>query len=206
MLNLNILMDGFMQVKTDYNMSFTTGGLLEKESRIFANEYFQVKDWKTASQHIQDENLFQYRTMVATKRIIQELKARFSYLNEDALQLIISGFSNETQQILWFAICQKHKFISDFVREVIKEKYFMGQFQLENYDFDAFYNKKMLEYPSLEKITDGSRYKLKQVLFKMLREVGMLNNQNYIQAVIPTQRVLQIINNLAPQYLGIFTN
>ena len=64
----------------------------------------------------------------------------------------------------------------------------------------------MLEYPSLEKITDGSRYKLKQVLFKMLREVGMLNNQNYIQAVIPTQRVLQIINNLAPQYLGIFTN
>lgn len=190
----------------EYNMSFTTGGLLEKESLTFANTYLITKNWKIASENVQNENLFQYRTMVATKRTLQELKSRFSYLNDDALQLLVSGFSNETQQILWFAICQKHKFIFDFVREVIKEKYFMGQFQLENYDFDAFYNKKMLEYPSLEKITDGSRYKLKQVLFKMLREVGMLNNQNYIQAVIPTQRVLQIINNLAPQYLGIFTN
>ena len=201
-----MLKDNCLQKRTDYNMSFTTGGLLEKESRIFANEYFQVKDWKTASQHVQDENLFQYRTLVATKRILQELKARFSYLNEDALQLIVSGFPNETQQMLWFAICQKHKFISDFVKEVIKEKYLIGQFELENYDFDAFYNKKMLEYPSLEKITDGSRYKLKQVLFKMLREVGILNSQNFIQAVIPTQKVLQIINNHAPQYLGIFTN
>lgn len=94
-----------MQVKTNYNMSFTSGGLLENESRILANEYFQTKDWKIASQNIQNDNMFQYRTMVATKRIIQELKARFSYLNEDAIQLIVSGFPNETQQILWFAIC-----------------------------------------------------------------------------------------------------
>ena len=108
-----------MQVKTDYNMSFTTGGLLENESRILVNEYFQTKDWKISSQNIQNDNMFQYRTMVATKRIIQELKARFSYLNEDALQLTVSGFPNETQQILWFAICQKHKFIFDFVREAI---------------------------------------------------------------------------------------
>lgn len=187
-------------------MSFTTGGLLEKESLTFANAYLRTKNWKIASENVQNENLFQYRTMVATKRTLQELKSRFSYLNDDAIQLMVSGFSNETQQILWFAICQKHKFIFDFVKEVIKEKYFMSQFQLENYDFDAFYNRKMLEYPSLEKITDGSRYKLKQVLFKMLREVGMLNNQNFIQAVIPTQRVLQIINNIAPQYLAIFTN
>lgn len=195
-----------MQKKADYNMSFTSGGLLEKESRIFANEYLCVKDWEITSQNIKNENKFQYRTTVATKRIIQELKARFLYLNEDALLLIVSGFPNETQQLLWFAVCQKHKFIFDFVREVIREKYFMGQFELGNYDFDAFYNRKMLEYPSLEKITDGSRYKLKQVLFKMLREVGILNNQNYIQSVIPTQRVLQIIGSLKPQYLTIFTS
>lgn len=195
-----------MQEKTDYNMSFTSGGLLEKEARVLANEYLQTKDWAIASQKIQNDNMFQYRTLVATKRIIQELKARFSYLNEDALQLIVSGFPNETKQILWFAICQKHRFIFDFVREVVKEKYFIGQFELECYDFDAFFNKKTLEYPSLEKITDGSRNKLKQVLFKMLREVGILNNQNYIQAVVPTQRVLHIIGNFAPQYVTIFVS
>lgn len=195
-----------MRVETDYNMSFTSGGLLEKESRILASEYIRTKDWKIASKSIQNDNKFQYRTMVATKRIIQEIKSRFSYLNREALELIVAGFPNETQQILWLAICKKHNFIFDFVREVIKEKYLIGQFELGNYDFDAFYNRKMLEYPSLEKITDGSRYKLKQVLFKMLREVGILNNKNFIQAVVPTQRVLRIINDLGPQYLTIFTN
>ncbi len=189
-----------------YNMSFTSGGLLEKESLTFINAYFQTNSWDLASKNIKEKNLFQYRTLVATNRILQELKSRFSYLNKDALNLIASGFSNETQQILWFAICQKHSFILDFMKEVVREKYFMGQFELTNYDFDAFYNKKMLQYESLEKITDNSRAKLKQVLFKMLREVGILNNQNRIQAVIPTANVVRVINSQSPEYLCIFVS
>ena len=187
-------------------MSFTSGGLLEKESLTFINAYFQTNSWDLASKNIKEKNLFQYRSLVATNRILQELKSRFSYLNKDALNLIASGFSNETQQILWFAICQKHSFILDFMKEVVREKYFMGQFELTNYDFDAFYNKKMLQYESLEKITDNSRAKLKQVLFKMLREVGILNNQNRIQAVIPTANVVRVINSQSPEYLCIFVS
>ena len=115
-----------MESRAKYNMSFTSGGLLEKESLTFANAYFQTNSWDLASENIKEGNLFQYRTLVATNRILQELKSRFSYLNEDALNLIVSGFSNETQQILWFAICQKHAFIFDFMKEVVREKYFMG--------------------------------------------------------------------------------
>lgn len=189
-----------------YNMSFTSGGLLEKESLTFISAYFQLKSWKLASDNVKEENLFQYRTLVATKKILQELKSRFSYLNEDALYLIISGFSCEAQQVLWFAICKKYTFIFDFIKEVVREKYFMGQFELTNYDFDAFYNKKMLQYESLEKITDNSRSKLKQVLFKMLREVGILNNQNRIQAVIPTANVVKVISSQSPEYLCIFVS
>lgn len=195
-----------MESRAKYNMSFTSGGLLEKESLTFANAYIQTKNWDLASENIKEGNLFQYRTLVATNRILQELKSRFSYLNEDALNLIVSGFSNETQQILWFAICLKHEFIFDFIKEVVREKYFMGQLELTNYDFDAFYNKKMLQHETLEKITDNSRYKLKQVLFKMLREVGILNKQNFIQAVIPTSNVVKVISNQSPEHLCIFVN
>lgn len=187
-------------------MSFTTGGLLEKESYILANAYIQTHNIKLASDRIKDENLFQYRTIVATNRVLLELKSRFSYLNDDAINLVVSGFSNEAQQILWFAICQKHTFIFDFVKEVIREKYITGQFELTNYDFDAFYNKKMLQYENLEKITNNTRYKLKQVLFKMLREVGLLSNQNFIQAVIPTANVVNVIGNQSPEYLSAFVN
>ena len=195
-----------MESLAKYNMSFTTGGLLEKESETLVKAYIQTKCWKEASEIVKEGNLFQYRTLVATNRVLSELKSRFSFLNEDALNLIVSGFSNETQQILWFAICKKHAFIFDFINEVIREKYILGQFELTNYDFDAFFNKKMLQYQSLEKITDSSRYKLKQVLFKMLRDLGMLSDKNFIQAVIPTANVVNIIRDQYPEYLSIFVN
>ena len=195
-----------MDRDTKYNMSFTAGSLLEKESVILVNAYIQKQCWKTAYEDVKEGNLFQYRTLVATNRVLQELKSRFSYLNEDALNLIVSGFSNETQQILWFAICKKHTFIFDFINEVIREKYILGQIELTNYDFDAFFNKKMLQHQSLEKIADSSRYKLKQVLFKMLREVGMLSDKNFIQAVIPTANVFNTIKKQSPEYLSIFVN
>ena len=195
-----------MESLAKYNMSFTTGGLLEKESETLVKAYIQTKCWKEASEIVKEGNLFQYRTFVATNRVLSELKSRFSFLNEDALNLIISGFSNEAKQIIWLAICQKYTFIFEFINEVIREKYILGQFELTNYDFDAFFNKKMLQHQSLEKITDSSRYKLKQVLFKMLRDLGMLSDKNFIQAVIPTANVVNIIRDQYPEYLSIFVN
>ena len=195
-----------MKDRNNYSMSFTTGSLLEKESITYAHTYIRLKDWNKVAQEIKDNNLFQYRTLVATKRILQELKSRFAYLNENAINLIVSGFSSDAQQILWFAICKKHPFIFEFMKEIVREKYYMGQFELTNYDFDAFYNRKMLQHISLEKISDSSRYKLKQVLFKMLREVGIINNQNFIQAVLPSAHVAKIINSQDAEYLCIFTS
>lgn len=187
-------------------MSFTTGGLLERETIIFANMLLQTNDLEKTCQQIKDENLFQYRTVSAIRRTLSELRTRFQFLDDEALKLISVGFPNEIQQISWFLVCNKYPFIFEFVHEVIKEKYFLGQLELINYDFDAFFNKKMVQYPTLEKITDNSRYKLKQILFKMLREVGLLDKNNILQTVLPTRKVVSFITNKAPNYLGIFIN
>lgn len=187
-------------------MSFTTGGLLERETIIFANMFLQTNNLEETCQQIKDENLFQYRTATATKRILSELKSRFQFLDDEALKLISVGFPNEIQQISWFSVCNKYPFIFEFVHEVIREKYFVGQLELTDYDFDAFFNKKMVQHLTLEKITDNSRYKLKQILFKMLREVGLLDKKNIIQTVLPTKSVVSFIEHKAPNYLSIFIN
>lgn len=192
--------------RKNYCMSFTTGGLLERETIILANILLQTNDLNRACQQIKDANLFQYRTTTAATRILSELKTRFQALDDDALKLISVGFPNEIQQISWFMVCKKYPFIFEFVHEVIKEKYFIGQLELTDYDFDTFFNKKMVQHQNLEKITDNSRYKLKQVLFKMLREVGLLDKQSIIQTVLPTKQVARFIEHKAPNYLGIFIN
>ena len=75
-----------MDSDTKYNMSFTTGGLLEKESLTFAIAYLKTKCWKDASENIKKENLFQYRTLVATNKVLQEL-SNSSFI---ALQLLLN--------------------------------------------------------------------------------------------------------------------
>lgn len=64
--------------------------------------------------------------------------------------------------------------------EVIREKYLVGQLELTNYDFDTFLIKNGTT-PNFRKITDNSRYKLKQILFKMLREVGLLDKKIFFK-------------------------
>jgi hypothetical protein len=189
-----------------YSVAFTAGGLLEKEAFSLVSEYLKTKDWSQTYEIIKQENSFQYRTLQATNRVFHELKSRLIYLDDNALELIVSGFSNESKQLLWFAVCRRYLFIFDFAREILREKYFIGQDTLTAYDFDAFINRKAVQYPSLEKITDSTRYKLKQVLFKMLREVGLLSRNNQLQVVLPTDRVIEIIKAQSPAYLSIFIN
>lgn len=189
-----------------YCMSFTSGGVLLNESIVFSKKYLKTHDFKEVIEQIINNNFFQYRTESAIKRTVSELKTRFSYLNDEMIQIVSTGFQNEVAQILWFSICRKYQFIFEFVQEVIREKYILGQYELTNYDFDAFYNRKSINHPSLEKITDKSRYKLKQVLFKMLKDINLINDKHFITPIVPTARVLELIKQENPEYLGIFVN
>jgi len=187
-----------------YSLSFTVGGLFLNESIRLIELYLKIKNWDQVKKIAIQDNILQYRTISTAKRIIGEISSRLELLNDSELEMIEQGDRNEQIQLLWFNICLRYEFIKEFAIEIIREKYLSLQRALSIVDYDSFYNTKALWNDSLEDIKPATRNKLRQVLFKILREAEIIDSANNINATIIGPRVLSIILARNSEYLNIF--
>ena len=78
--------------------------------------------------------------------------------------------------------------------------------EITQLDYDAFFNSKLSWHDELDKLTDSTKNKLRQVLFKMLREAEVIDANNCILTAFVSPRVVEIINKYDSKYLSIFPN
>ena len=189
---------------TSYNMSFTAGSLFLRESVEIGKLFLIHGDWKVVRSKALNQNVLQSRTNSSALRMCREICQRLEELNESQLKILSEGSMQEQQQILWLAICRHHQFIHDFAVEVIREKYLQLNLDLNPEDYDAFFNAKAEWHDELERLTESTRNKLRQVVFRMLHEVGLLTKQNVINPVMLTSQVAQAVGGKSPDDLRIF--
>ena len=180
-------------------MSFTTGGLFYGESVMLAKLYLQHGDWKIVRQKVMVGNLLQARTRSTSNRVVNEVISRLKTLNTEELKLFVEVSYQEQRQILWFAVCRRYRFISEFAVEVIRERFITLKTELNHEDFDAFFNRKSEWHEELDQLQPTTRTKLRQVLFKILREVNFLSVDNTINRVILSPVLLHFIRNGSQQ-------
>lgn len=189
-----------------YSMAFTTCSLLNSESIQVAELYLEHKNWSQVSRIATDSNLLQYRTVSALKRTLSEIVSRLKLLSDEAINLLVNGYKEEKLQILWLAVCLRYPFIYEFSVEVVREKYRSMQYKIEQFDFDAFFNSKMNYHESLENITGTTRKKLKQVLFKMMKEAEIIDRDDNVQASLLSEKIISVVGNMNLEYLMVFPN
>lgn len=193
-----------MTEPTPYNMSFVGGSLFLRESVEIGKLFLAHRDWKVVRCQALNQNVVQSRTKSSATRICQEICLRLEELSESELKILAEGSMQEQHQILWVAICRHHRFIHDFAVEVIREKYLQLNLDLHPEDYDAFFNAKAEWHDELERLTESTRKKLRQVTFRMLREAGLLTKRNAISPVILTSRVAQAVGGRSPDDLRAF--
>ena len=174
-------------------MSFTTGSLFHRESVKLAVLYSEFKDWNTVRDKVISENLLQTRTLNTSKRICREIISRLKNLSYSELDLLVEANSQEQGYILWLAVCRRYRFIGDFAIEVLRERYITLKTDLSYEDFDSFLNKKSEWHTELDEIRPTTKIKLRQVLFKILRETDLLTADNTINAAMLNHRILEAI-------------
>jgi len=174
-----------------YSMSFTTAALLHQESVNLAELYLEQGDWNEVRNEVIARNLLQTRTTSSAKRICREICSRLKHLHKDELELLVEGDHQEQAYLLWVAVCRHHRFIYEFSVEVIRERFLTLSYDLGYEDFDAFFNAKMEWHEELEKVATTTRNKLRQVLFRMLREAEILSPDN---TIIPATLSPRFIN------------
>ncbi len=174
-------------------MSFTTGGLFKRESVALADLFFNFGNWDTVRNKVLAENLLQTRTLTSSQRVCREVISRLKTLNPSELDLLVRGTAQEQCYLLWIAVCRCYKFIADFAVEILRERYLGLKIDLHYEDFDSFFNKKSEWHPELDTIQPATRNKLRQVLFKILREAELLTANNTINTAMLSPRFLETI-------------
>lgn len=186
-------------------MSFTAGALLQTESVTIAKLYLEVGDWDLVKDKVIAENLLQSRALSTLKRLSHEIIARLSTLNIEELTLLTESEYQDQAYMLWIAICRYYQFIADFATEVLRERFITFKPDLQHSDFDTFLNRKCDWHSELDSLSVSTRKKLRQVLFKMLRDANFLDSKNNIQATMLSSRLIETIKRNGSRDIKYFT-
>lgn len=187
-----------------YRISFTSGSLHHLESVQMAELYRDLGDWKAVRAEALRSNLLQARTERTAKTICREIIDRLKTLNEQELVFLIEADRQSQANLLWVAVCRVYRFVADFAVEVVRERFLAMKNDLSNEDFEAFFNRKAEWHDELDKTTLSTRNKLRQVIFRMLREAGLLTKENSINAVILSPALFELLHQNNPDDLMLF--
>lgn len=187
-----------------YLLSFTTGGLFLQEAAVVTECYLALRDWKITREQVRADNLLQVRTSAAATRISKELIARLELLSQDELEYLLEGSLRERGYLLWSAACRRYAFIRDFAVEVLREHYLSLRHQLTLNDYDAFFNSKAVWHVELDDLALSTQHKLRQNLFRMLRDADLLSDQSLIQPALLTPGLAQLLAGRGQESLMVF--
>lgn len=187
-----------------YQLSFTTGGIFLHEAPAVAACYLQLGNWAATRARLRDENLLQVRTTAAATRIGKEITARLQQLNEVELQTLLESGLRDQAYLLWVAACRRYAFIHDFAVEVLREQFLLLRRQVSFADYDSFYNGKALWHDELDDIARSTQLKLRQNLFRMLREADLVSAKHEIHPAQLSPHLAQLLAQQGQQALLVF--
>ncbi len=189
---------------TRYALSFTSGALLAGEAALVAPIYLQEGDWTTTHARVKEDNLLQSRVSRSSTRMLGALIPRIQVLTDYELRIVADGTSTERGHLMWTAACRRYTLIAEFAEEVLRERFLTLVSTLTYEEYDSFYRTKAMWHDELDEVTDLSYKKLRQVLFKMMFEAGLLTKPGHIEPALLSTRVAECLNQRTPSDVRFF--
>lgn len=187
-----------------YALSFTTGGLLEREAATLAPIYLQERDWVKVRDLAVKENLLQARTYRTGVRLVRETVKRLSSLADHEVEILDEVTASERGHLMWVAACRRYDLIGEFAEEVLRERFLTLASTVSYEDYDSFYRAKAMWHDELDDVTDLSYKKLREVLFKMMVEAGLLTTRRAIEPALLSARVAECLTERTPSDIRFF--
>ena len=189
-----------------YSFSFTGASALIAETLVIAEEYHKLNNWNEVQIFLSNNNHLNKIKQGTFKREFSEIKKRLSLLTPDQLQLMIQGSFEEAKSMILLSLIKAYPFVNDFIVEIILNKYLLFDRTLLDSDYKRFVDSKRIQHPELESITEITSKKVKQVVFKLLEQVGLISNIKNGIIIKPylSSKVLSEILVDDPAYLSAF--
>jgi hypothetical protein len=179
-----------------YSFSFTTGALFVPETLAIARKFVHLRDWKSVSAVTHSENLLRQRTTASTTRMLREIRHRLEELSPEELDFLVGADPTDQRLLLFIAACRRYRFIAEFTAEVMFPKAHTAETQLYPGDLSRFIDERSLNAPEVEKLTDKSRAKVRQVILRILSEAGLMDSTSSrkLQRPMPSRPLAALIS------------
>lgn len=187
-----------------YSLSFTTAGLLRKETITVALLYLNVKIWEKTRQCVMEDNALQMKSENSRHRVFSEIKTRLECLSDVEKQILCSTSFRDADVIFWLALCRRYQFIGNFAKTVLHEKYITMQRYVDFSDYALFVEREAVLHPEILNLRDSTSKRLRQMVFQFMRNCNMLNRENMIQPVIFSPAVETLFKDGTPEEMCYF--
>lgn len=187
-----------------YALSYTTGGLLGREAAVLADVYTEHRDWAKVRDIAVEENLLQARTRSTGVRRVREAVNRLSSLSDREVELLADVTASERGHLMWVAACRRYNLIGEFAEEVLRERFLTLAGTISYSDYDSFYRAKAMWHDELDAVSAATYKKLRQVLFRMMVEAGLLTTKGAIEPALLSARVADCLSHRTPSDVRFF--
>jgi hypothetical protein len=186
-------------------MSFSTGGLFLNESLEFARLHEDGEAWEDTILRAMEEGTTSLPKSASNRRSLREISNRLLTLtDEERAYLVEEADRSEQQAMLWIATCRAYRFVREFAVEVVRERYLSYQLDLPLESFDILFEAKAEWDEGLAGLSRSTRLKLRQIMFRMMREAGIISEDDRIQTAIISTRLKHMIEDHNPGELAFF--
>jgi hypothetical protein len=193
------------KTEASYKMSFGTGGLMLNESVEVARLHVPQEPWEDTIRRAQQQGTTRLPKAASNRRTLREISNRLLTLTDAERAFLVERADRaDRQALLWLATCRAYRFIREFAVEVIGERYLSYQYDLPLESFDIALNSKAEWDEGLASLAASTRLKLRQVLFRILREAGIISQGGQIQAALLSSQLRSMIEERAPEELAVF--
>ena len=172
--------------QTIYNMSFTAGAAMLNETHAVASALLDCDgDWDKTKEVTFKENLMQ---------------------KDNELAMLVNSTVSVRRLIVLLAICKAHPFIYDFISEVVRDRFYNQYERISYADFNEFYNENKYVHPELEKVTEQTVAKMRQVIFRILEQLEIIEDveSGILRRPYLSESVERLVVKDDPKWLAIY--
>lgn len=188
-----------------YKLSFGGSALNINASVEVAQLHRDARDWKQARAIALTNGVTALPKAASRRRTLREIVNRLQMLTDEELAILADDADRAEQQaLLWLASCRAYRFVREFAREVVQDRFLALQLDLPLEAFDVLFDAKAEWHPELAAISRSTRLKLRQVLYRMMREAGIISDENRIQHAYLSRRLMAMIEAHDPGELAYF--
>ncbi|WOO96738.1 DUF1819 family protein [Micrococcus terreus] len=133
---------------------------------------------------------------------MREAVNRLSSLSDREVELLADVTASERGHLMWVAACRRYNLIGEFAEEVLRERFLTLAGTVSYSDYDSFYRAKAMWNDELDAVSAATYRKLRQVLFRMMVEAGLLTTKGAIEPALLSARVADCLSLNPPSWFG----